>query len=88
MVTAPGISATRPRGGRRLDQTEPARTSDGIDQEGAPTIVIHLDTNILIRMLIPGSVEDARVTAWMAAAEPLGISAIVWAEFSRLHPVQ
>lgn len=43
--------------------------------------MIHLDTSFLIRSLVPGSSEDARLRHWLGAGEPLGMSAIAWAEF-------
>ena len=43
--------------------------------------MIHLDTSFLIRGLIKGSAEDRRIRRWLKDGEPLGLSAIVWAEF-------
>ena len=43
--------------------------------------MIHLDTSFLIRSLVPGSSEDARLRHWLGADEPLGMSANAWAEF-------
>ena len=43
--------------------------------------MIPLDTSFVIRGLIPGTPEDARLEAWIRAREPLGIAAIAWAEF-------
>jgi predicted nucleic acid-binding protein len=43
--------------------------------------VIHLDTSFLIRALARGSPEDQRLRLWLRVREPLGISAIGWAEF-------
>ena len=43
--------------------------------------MIHLDTSFLIRALVRGSPEDARLREWIRANEPLGMSAIAWAEF-------
>jgi predicted nucleic acid-binding protein len=43
--------------------------------------VIHLDTNFLVRALVPDSPEDQRLRGWLGAGEPLAISAIAWAEF-------
>lgn len=43
--------------------------------------MIHLDTSFLIRALVRDSSEDARLRAWIRAREPLGMSAIAWAEF-------
>jgi len=43
--------------------------------------MIHLDTSFLIRSLVPGSEEDQRLRSWLREGEPLGMSAIAWAEF-------
>ena len=43
--------------------------------------MIHLDTSFLIRALARGSREDTRLREWIRANEPLGMSAIAWAEF-------
>ncbi len=43
--------------------------------------MIVLDTSFLIRALARGSAEDARLREWLAAGEPLAMSAIAWAEF-------
>ena len=43
--------------------------------------MIHLDTNFLIDALVTGSVQEARLVAWLSAGEPLGISSIAWGEF-------
>lgn len=43
--------------------------------------MIHLDTSFLIRGLVAGSREDARLRVWLSDGEPLGISAIAWSEF-------
>jgi predicted nucleic acid-binding protein len=48
--------------------------------------VILLDTSFLIRALVRGSPEDARLRAWLQDGEPLGIPALAWAEF-RCGPV-
>ena len=42
--------------------------------------MIHLDTSFLIRALDPGSVEDRKLRDWIGAGQPLGMSAIAWAE--------
>jgi predicted nucleic acid-binding protein len=42
--------------------------------------VIVLDTSFLIRALAGGSAEDARPREWLAAGEPLAVSAIAEAE--------
>lgn len=43
--------------------------------------MIHLDTSFLVRALLAGSLEDERLRSWLSAGEPLGISAVAWAEF-------
>jgi predicted nucleic acid-binding protein len=43
--------------------------------------VIQLDTSFLIRALVAGSRQDARLREWLRAGEPLAMSAIAWAEF-------
>ena len=43
--------------------------------------MIHLDTSFLIRSLIPGSSEAARVEVWINTRTPLGVSSICYAEF-------
>src|SRR4051812_28480661 len=43
--------------------------------------MIHLDTNYLIPAMFPGTPQDARLRAWLAAGEPVNVSAVAWAEF-------
>jgi len=43
--------------------------------------MVHLDTNFLISAIRVGSPEAAIVDAWLTAGEPVGISAVAWAEF-------
>jgi predicted nucleic acid-binding protein len=43
--------------------------------------MICLDTNFLIRALVPGGAADARLRAWLSSGELVVINAIVWAEF-------
>lgn len=43
--------------------------------------MIHLDTSFLIQGLRRGSTSDRRLREWIAEAEPLAISSIVWSEF-------
>lgn len=43
--------------------------------------MIHLDTSFLVRALAAGTPQDGRLRAWLAAGEPLGMSAVAWAEF-------
>ena len=42
--------------------------------------MIHLDTSFLIRGLVRGSAEDRALRGWLRAGEPLGMSAVAWAE--------
>src|SRR5260221_5578778 len=42
--------------------------------------MVHLDTNFLISAIRVGSPEAAIVDAWLTAGEPVGISAVAWAE--------
>jgi predicted nucleic acid-binding protein len=42
--------------------------------------MIHLDTGFLVRVLVPGTVQDRRTRDWLAAGEDLGMSTIAWAE--------
>ena len=43
--------------------------------------MIHLDTNYLIGLAVPGSREAAEVDEWLAAGQTLAVSAIAWSEF-------
>jgi predicted nucleic acid-binding protein len=43
--------------------------------------MIHLDANFLIDSLVPGSGQEAALTAWLSAGESIGISAMAWGEF-------
>ncbi len=43
--------------------------------------MIHLDTNFLIDALVPGSVQEVQLVAWLSAGETLGISSVAWGEF-------
>ena len=43
--------------------------------------MICLDTNFLIRSLIPGTEEASAIEQWLRDREPLSISAIGWYEF-------
>jgi predicted nucleic acid-binding protein len=43
--------------------------------------MIHLDTNFLVSALASGSQEETKLSSWLSAGEPLGISAVAWAEF-------
>jgi predicted nucleic acid-binding protein len=43
--------------------------------------VIHLDTSFLILAMTTGSPEDRRLRGWLLEGEPVGISAVSWAEF-------
>jgi predicted nucleic acid-binding protein len=42
--------------------------------------MIHLDTNFLIHALRAGTDEDAKLRTWIAEGEPVGLSAMTWAE--------
>lgn len=44
-------------------------------------LVILLDTNYLIRILVPSSEEFAKVSAWIKQGEPLTTAALCWYEF-------
>lgn len=48
---------------------------------GTLDAMIHLDTSFLIRALVRGSDEDARLREWLAAGESICMSAIAWMEF-------
>ena len=48
--------------------------------------MINLDTGFLISALRRGSAEDRRLREWLAQSQPIGISAVGWAEF-RCGPV-
>jgi predicted nucleic acid-binding protein len=43
--------------------------------------MIHLDTNHLIRSLVPGTPQAGQLQTWTAAGEAVGMSAMAWAEF-------
>ncbi len=43
--------------------------------------MIHLDTSFLVLALARGSAADRKLRAWLDRREPIGISAIGWAEF-------
>lgn len=43
--------------------------------------MIHLDASFIIRALAEGTPQDRRLRAWLAGGEPLGMSAVAWAEF-------
>ena len=43
--------------------------------------MIHLDTNILIGALVPGSPADRALQRWLRDGETLAMSAIAWSEF-------
>ena len=50
--------------------------------------VIHLDTNVLIGALVPGSSADQALQRWLLAGDTLAISAIAWSEFLCGSPEQ
>jgi len=43
--------------------------------------MIHLDTSFLVQALVAESPQDRMLRGWLQGGEPLGISAIGWAEF-------
>jgi predicted nucleic acid-binding protein len=43
--------------------------------------MIHLDTNYLIRALVPGTPQAAQLNTWIISGESIGICAMAWAEF-------
>lgn len=43
--------------------------------------MIHLDTSFLIRALIPGTPEEAKLRKWVGEGEALVMSSVAWAEF-------
>ncbi len=42
---------------------------------------VHLDTSFLIRALVPGSDESARLRRWLRDRRPVAVSTLVWGEF-------
>ena len=45
-----------------------------------PPPTVHLDTSFLIRALVAGSDESARLRGWLSERRPLAVSTLVWAE--------
>lgn len=43
--------------------------------------MIHLDTNYLIRCLVPNTQQAAQLDSWILAGETIGTSAMAWSEF-------
>jgi predicted nucleic acid-binding protein len=43
--------------------------------------MIHLDTNYLIRSLVPYTQQAAQLDSWILAGETIGVSAMAWSEF-------
>jgi len=43
--------------------------------------MIHLDTNYLIRSLVPKSEQAAQLDSWILAGETISTSAMAWSEF-------
>jgi predicted nucleic acid-binding protein len=43
--------------------------------------MICLDTNFLIRALVPGGTADALLRSWLSSRQLVNINVIVWAEF-------
>jgi len=44
--------------------------------------MIHLDTNFLIQALVPGSLAETKLLAWLTAGEDFAASTIAWSEFT------
>ena len=42
---------------------------------------MHLDTSFLIRALIPGTPEEAKLRGWLRQGEALVMSSVAWTEF-------
>jgi predicted nucleic acid-binding protein len=42
--------------------------------------MIHLDTNFLVGVLIPGSPADKAIRSWVARGESVGMSVVAWGE--------
>ncbi len=43
--------------------------------------MILVDASFLIRALVSGSPQDAKLREWLVAGEELGVSAVAWCEF-------
>jgi len=43
--------------------------------------MIHLDSSYLIRAVLPGSPEGARLGAWLSSGEQVEVGVVAWAEF-------
>ena len=43
--------------------------------------MIHSDTSFLVRALIPGTPEEAKLRKWVGEGEALLVSSVAWAEF-------
>jgi predicted nucleic acid-binding protein len=41
----------------------------------------HLDSDFLIRSLVPGTPEDRLLRKWLRSRDPIAVSAVVWTEF-------
>jgi predicted nucleic acid-binding protein len=52
--------------------------------------MIHLDTNYLIRSLVPKTEQAAKLDSWILAGETISTSAMAWTEFlcGPLSPTQ
>ena len=43
--------------------------------------MIHLDTNYLVRLLVPGSSQALAIDQWLLLGHSLATSAVAWSEF-------
>ena len=64
-----------------MGATGQGRAPRVVDPEPDARSVTHLDTSFLIGAMTPNSPEDRRVRRWLVEGEPIGISAVSWAEF-------
>lgn len=78
---APACPPSRTKDGGPLVGRPSVGAAGDLPAPGASTAVIHLDTSFLVRALVRDSPQDGRLRAWLGAGEPLGMSAIAWAEF-------
>lgn len=64
-----------------MGTTDRGRASHVVDPERDARSVIHLDTSFLIRAMTARCPEDRRLRGRLVEGEPIGISAVSWAEF-------